>query len=222
MPVLLRLSAFVFTLAWGAATLAWAEADFQKGIAAHKAGDFATALKDRRPLTEQALRTQSLSQRHAELVGSPAEGLLAQSLIRIPFHDGEGPAEGEVSVIEAWIADPFNIVQSFRHHVIVLPGFSHQHPARGNLHKGCIHPDIELVLHDRPEPKLARGPRHGHHHEHLCKVPFSGKTLEPLKAQSMQAMRRDSDRRESPLDHEIRRRLYVFLQPFCDGLQRIP
>src|SRR5437660_11013404 len=55
MPVLLRLSAFVFTLAWGAATLAWAEADFQKGLAAYKAGDFATALKEWRPLAEQGL-----------------------------------------------------------------------------------------------------------------------------------------------------------------------
>src|SRR5438128_12438844 len=55
MPVLLRLSAFVFTLAWGAATLAWAEADFQKGLAAYKAGDFATALKQWRPLAEQGL-----------------------------------------------------------------------------------------------------------------------------------------------------------------------
>src|SRR2546428_14066946 len=55
MPVLLRLSAFVFTLAWGAATLAWAEADFQKGLAAYKAGDFATALKEWRPLAEQGV-----------------------------------------------------------------------------------------------------------------------------------------------------------------------
>ena len=55
MPVLLRLSAFVFTLAWGAATLAWAEADFQKGLAAYKAGDFAAALKEWRPLAEQGL-----------------------------------------------------------------------------------------------------------------------------------------------------------------------
>src|SRR5881296_3311898 len=55
MPVLLRLSAFVFTLAWGAVTLAGAEADFQKGLAAYKAGDFATALKEWRPLAEQGL-----------------------------------------------------------------------------------------------------------------------------------------------------------------------
>src|SRR5438093_11133136 len=55
MPVLLRLSAFVFTLAWGAATLAWAEADFQKGLAAYKAGDFATELKEWRTLAEQGI-----------------------------------------------------------------------------------------------------------------------------------------------------------------------
>src|SRR2546425_2640292 len=55
MPTLLRLTAFVFTLAWGAATLAWAEADFQKGLAAYKAGDFAAALKEWRPLAEQGL-----------------------------------------------------------------------------------------------------------------------------------------------------------------------
>ena len=55
MPALLRLCAFVFTLAWGAATLAWAEADFQKGLAAYKAGDFAAALKEWRPLAEQGL-----------------------------------------------------------------------------------------------------------------------------------------------------------------------
>src|SRR5437879_12654858 len=55
MPVLLRLSAFVFTLAWGAARPAWAEADFQKGLAAYRAGDFATALKEWRPLAEKGL-----------------------------------------------------------------------------------------------------------------------------------------------------------------------
>src|SRR3989442_15237983 len=77
------------------------------------AADIATAQKLAREWKpkkkgKQAIRTQSLSQLHAELVGSPAEGLLAQSLIRIPFHDGEGPAEGEVSVIEAWRSDPGN------------------------------------------------------------------------------------------------------------------
>src|SRR2546427_12487419 len=55
MPALLRLCAFVLTLAWGAATLASAEADFQKGLAAYKAGDFAAALKEWRPLAEQGL-----------------------------------------------------------------------------------------------------------------------------------------------------------------------
>ena len=55
MPTLPRLAALVFTLAWGTATLAWAEADFQKGLAAYKAGDFAAALKEWKPLAEQGL-----------------------------------------------------------------------------------------------------------------------------------------------------------------------
>src|SRR5437867_12185769 len=55
MPALLRLTAFVFTLAWGAVTPAWAEADFQKGLAAYRAGDFATALKEWRPLAGKGL-----------------------------------------------------------------------------------------------------------------------------------------------------------------------
>lgn len=53
MHLLLRTAAVVGLLAWTGATPAWA--DFQEGLAAYRAGDFHTALKEWRPLAEQGL-----------------------------------------------------------------------------------------------------------------------------------------------------------------------
>src|SRR2546428_12537756 len=98
MPVLLRLSAFVFTLAWGAATLAWAEADFQKGLAAYKAGDFAAALKEWRPLAEQRL---AKAPQHLRLIyfnrrGAPPEYPAALWRTWLRGGKGIGPAPDNI------------------------------------------------------------------------------------------------------------------------------
>ncbi len=103
MPALLRLTAFVFTLAWGAVTPAWAEADFQKGLAAYRAGDFATALKEWRPLAEKGLAKaqHNLGVMYYNGRGVPQNNAEALRWYRLAAEQGFGLAQYNLAAMYA-------------------------------------------------------------------------------------------------------------------------
>ena len=93
------ISLFIVTLVMSSAT---ASADYQEGLDAYDAGDYATAMKEWRPLAEQgnANAQYNLGVMYANGNGVPQDDVEAVKWYRLAADQGDADARGNKEIVE--------------------------------------------------------------------------------------------------------------------------